>query len=128
MTKYEILDLRANLGERMTSFTKFWLTVTFAVFGAAYYGGAELDIFSSVALVTFYALTSIIIAISVRMMADQMKNLEIDVAALAEAQKKEGKAQIDLQISLSSSVIRTLLILMGFTFVAFSFYLFRGSL
>lgn len=60
MTPYEFLDIRATLGERTVSMVKFWLTVTFAVFGAAHYLGNEIDGFSSSALFGFYTLVTLL--------------------------------------------------------------------
>jgi hypothetical protein len=54
LTLYELHDLRVSFLERFNARQNYWLTVTFAVFGALHLAGPTLDIFSKILLGIFY--------------------------------------------------------------------------
>lgn len=128
MTKYELLDLRATLGERLTNFVKFWLTITFGAFGAAYYGGTEFDLFSSIALLGFFAITSSLCGLAIEWNLAQLRDLASDVAALNSETSDKPIAALDLRLSRPKFLVRGVQGLIAFTFVGFCFYLFREIL
>ncbi|TNE57927.1 MAG: hypothetical protein EP340_07080 [Alphaproteobacteria bacterium] len=122
MTEYEILDLRATYGERATSFAKFWLSLTFAVFGAGYYLRQEPDVFAQVALVLFYGITTFICAQSTTMMGRFIKDIS-DKHRLGSSTPDEASSDENaLNQRSSRRLIAALIVAMYSTFVALLYY------
>ena len=89
MTAYEILDLRATLMERFVARVNFWLTATFAVFGAAHLAGDGLDIFSRILLVLFYLAITYLSWVGCTQTGARHQALTQDAKALLQSGDKE---------------------------------------
>jgi len=128
MTKYEILDLRSTLGERVTNLSKFWISITFAVFGAAYYAGKDLDLFSALVLIFFYAVSTLMCGMSIRLLEGQVKSLRKDAQTYLQESGPGDQTEIIISLSNVSVMTKSIYSLMTFSFVAYCFYMFRGGI
>lgn len=98
MTFYELQDLRMSLLERFNARQNFWLTVTFAVFGALYLAGPALDTFSKVLLGVFYFSVTLLAWIGTERTAIIILAVTRDIEIAAE------KEAPDLEISKAEKV------------------------
>jgi hypothetical protein len=123
MTEYEIMDTRTNLVGQMITMTKYLLSVTLAVFAAAFYGGAQLDIFSTVALFIFYAMNGLFVVGAMMTLKAQMEAVAGDAARLRET---HTDASLTIQAKVmdpANGLIAAVNGLALFAVVGFAFYL-----
>ncbi len=125
MTAYEILELRSIVGMRMLTMTRFWLTVTMAVFAVAYYAGSRLDIFSILVLLIFHGL---IVAVGVNVMS--LANAHL--AALAKDAMRLEEQSDEPVFALDQKLVRVpkfashlVISLMSISLVVYAAYLYQ---
>lgn len=128
MTEYEFQDSRSTLGKRNLTVMKFWLTVTFAVYAATYYAGRELDVFSSIAILTFYVLTTFVCWSMLLLIQAQNLALAKDAAAYLEESGRESEILRAQVFAPKSYILNVFLIVMGTSIVAFCLYTLQHSL
>ncbi|TNE40313.1 MAG: hypothetical protein EP347_03730 [Alphaproteobacteria bacterium] len=125
MTKYEFLDLRSTYGERLTSMSRFWLTATLAIYGAAYYGAERLDGFTIAALIFFYFVMSVNTAFTILSIRRYVVSLALEAHDIFAGEGENLILRELTSLGPVKSVTNVLLAMMTGTFVVFCFYVAR---
>lgn len=127
MTEYEFMDSRSTLGDRVTSVMQFWLTVTFAVYAATFYVGRDLDVFSSVAIILFYALTTFVSWSMIWLITGQARALARDAEVFVKRSELKSEILKPQVFAPKTIIFRVFLALMATSLVAFCFYTFQHT-
>ncbi|WP_286829933.1 MULTISPECIES: hypothetical protein [Kordiimonas] len=107
MTAYELLDIRNQTSDAYMSTMKFWLTVTFAVFGAVNFIRDDISLLGAGLLVVFYGGLSLATGFYCTQLKNEIHAIEDDLCATAET------AAADLHI-MNSAIIRSRVMSMAF--------------
>ena len=127
MTAYELINLRMGTAEYASSLTRIWMTVTLAVFGAAYYAGQNLDEFSVVVLIVIYGIIVAIVTLLLKQAVDRMTALAEDAADFREAQKSCPRVMAHALMLWPPLLSNTLLVIYPMIYLAFVIYLLKAT-
>jgi hypothetical protein len=127
MKAFELVSLRMGTAEYASSLTRIWITVTLAVFGAAYYAGPNLDGFSIGILIVVYAVVVAIVSLLLKQAMDRMIALSEDAADFRQTEDAYPHVLAHSLMLWPPLLSNTLLVIIPTIYLAYVIYLLKAA-